>query len=93
VLKVLWENDRMLFLLSSLPTISTSGPCLFRVKIEVHTDIISLIERVFREACTAVDRLAYRRLEGNHGSFAAVSAFNIERLFLERVESPLLVSS
>ncbi len=87
------ENDRMFFLLSSLPTISSSGPCLFRVKIGVHTDIISLIERVFREACTTVNRLAYRRLEGNQGSFAAVSAFNLEHPFLERVESPLLVSS
>jgi hypothetical protein len=63
---------------------------LFRVKTEVLIDSFLSLKHVFREARTAVDWLAYRRLERNHGGFAAVSAFNFKHPFLERVESPLL---
>jgi hypothetical protein len=66
---------------------------LFLVKSEVLIDTFSLLKHAFREARATVNRLAYRRLERHHGSFAAVSAFNFEHISLGRVESPLLASS
>ena len=87
------ENVSRLFFLSPLPAVSSSCPCLLRVKIEVLTDTFSLLKHAFREACSAVNWFAYRRLERYHGRFAAVSAFSFKHPFLERVESPLLAIS
>jgi len=59
---------------------------LFLVKIEVRADVFSLFERVFLEACAAVNWLAYRRLERHRSGFATVTTFNLKHPFLQRVK-------
>lgn len=84
------ENVCWRFFFSSLIVISSSCPCLFRVKAEVYVVTFSRLKRAFRETSGTIDWFAFCRLERYHGSFATISAFSFKHSFLERVESPLL---
>ena len=87
------ENTSVLGLLSSLPVVSPTCPCHFRVKTEVHTLIFWSFDHVFREACPAVNWFACRRLERYGGSLTTVRTCDFEHSFLQFYWSPLFVLS
>jgi hypothetical protein len=87
---VFLENAERFFLFLSFEIVATPCPRVFRVKTEVQTGTFPSLINAFREACAAVNGLAFFRLERHCGVFAALVAFNLKHPFLGRVKSPLL---
>jgi O-acetylhomoserine/O-acetylserine sulfhydrylase-like pyridoxal-dependent enzyme len=84
------ENAEWFFLFLSFEIDATPCPRVFRVKTEVQMGTFSSIFNAFREACAAVNGLAFSRFERHCSIFAALVAFNLKHPFLGRIKSPQL---
>lgn len=86
---VLFEDAGRCFVFSSMPVVSSSSPCVFRVKTEVCVPRFSRFRCVFWETLSAVNWLARCGLKRDRCGFAAFSAFDFKHSFFQLVCSPL----
>jgi hypothetical protein len=79
------EDTGGLLLGPSFPVVSSSCPCLFRIKTEVHILIFWSLEHVFWVTGSTVNWFAYRRFERYGCGLTTVCTCDFEHSFLERV--------